>query len=354
MLPAQRDKPARFRDPTRQSRSACSASDFQGSPIVARPSAIWRSGVFSFAGAARREPKPGRSSPCYGEGSMSTRRESVTSGSLRLGRGCHLFDLRRDRQRLLSVFVDPVHEPELVARILAAAEKRRRCKITYLTAWTLVQAYRDEEFSRLLSTFDLIYADGMGVVLTLFFTRLRRCKKTTAEDFFLPLAREAAQRGLSLALVGATERSIRAAICRIRQEIPTLHIAYCHAGFISKDQREAVLQGLVDSNADLVVLGMGQPLQERWAELLQGRVRAPVYCVGGLFDLLSGEVPAPPAWMRRFGLEWLHRLGTRPRRCWRRYVMGLPALAAIALADPWVRWFRGRAQNRARSSLRDE
>jgi UDP-N-acetyl-D-mannosaminuronic acid transferase (WecB/TagA/CpsF family) len=28
-----------------------------------------------------------------------------------------------------------------------------------------------------------------------------------------------------------------------------------------------------------------------------------------------------PAWMRANGLEWLHRLGSEPRRLWRRYLV---------------------------------
>ena len=42
--------------------------------------------------------------------------------------------------------------------------------------------------------------------------------------------------------------------------------------------------------------------------------------VGAAFDFHAGTVKRAPAFMRKAGLEWLHRLGSEPRRLWRRYL----------------------------------
>jgi N-acetylglucosaminyldiphosphoundecaprenol N-acetyl-beta-D-mannosaminyltransferase len=44
--------------------------------------------------------------------------------------------------------------------------------------------------------------------------------------------------------------------------------------------------------------------------------------VGAAFDFHTGVVVQAPEWMRRYGLEWLFRLATEPRRLWRRYLIG--------------------------------
>jgi len=52
------------------------------------------------------------------------------------------------------------------------------------------------------------------------------------------------------------------------------------------------------------------------------RLRAPALIgVGAVFDFASGTKSRAPRWVRRAGLEWVHRLVTEPRRLWRRYLV---------------------------------
>ncbi len=241
------------------------------------------------------------------------------------------------RQRVLAAAVDPLRQAELVSILVDGADERRPIRVTYLTAWSLVQSARDPAFAGILTRFDLVYADGMGVVLALLLTRLRRCKKITAGDYFLPLCEELARRRHSVAFIGSSSRTNETLIARLRDGIPHLPIAYSRSGFIPAEQQEEVLREVARARPEFVVLGMGQPMQERWALLIQGQMDVPVLCVGGLFELLSGDVPTPRRWVRRFGFEWAHRLATQPGRFWRRYLFGLPALATLMLFDPFQR-----------------
>jgi UDP-N-acetyl-D-mannosaminuronic acid transferase (WecB/TagA/CpsF family) len=43
--------------------------------------------------------------------------------------------------------------------------------------------------------------------------------------------------------------------------------------------------------------------------------------------MISGNAPRAPEWMRGNGLEWLFRLGSEPRRLWRRYLITIPKAA---------------------------
>jgi len=53
----------------------------------------------------------------------------------------------------------------------------------------------------------------------------------------------------------------------------------------------------------------------------RGRVHAVMLGVGAALDFHAGTVKRAPAWMRKSGLEWLHRLASDPRRLWRRYLV---------------------------------
>ena len=68
---------------------------------------------------------------------------------------------------------------------------------------------------------------------------------------------------------------------------------------------------------------------------MRERVGVPLLAVGAAFDFLSGRQRMAPAWMQRAGLEWLFRLGSEPRRLWRRYLL-LNPLFCWRLFQQWT------------------
>jgi N-acetylglucosaminyldiphosphoundecaprenol N-acetyl-beta-D-mannosaminyltransferase len=57
-----------------------------------------------------------------------------------------------------------------------------------------------------------------------------------------------------------------------------------------------------------------------------GRFRVPLLVgVGAAFDFHTGRSVEAPAWIKRAGLQWLHRLLQDPGRLWKRYLLNNPA-----------------------------
>ena len=70
---------------------------------------------------------------------------------------------------------------------------------------------------------------------------------------------------------------------------------------------------------------MGMPRQQHW--VLENESRLAVNAIstsGAALDYVVGEIPTPPRWAGRVGLEWLFRLAAEPRR-----------LAGRYLVEPW-------------------
>ena len=44
--------------------------------------------------------------------------------------------------------------------------------------------------------------------------------------------------------------------------------------------------------------------------------------VGGLFDVIAGDIPSAPIWIKEIGMEWLFRLYHDPKRLLKRYTVG--------------------------------
>jgi N-acetylglucosaminyldiphosphoundecaprenol N-acetyl-beta-D-mannosaminyltransferase len=89
---------------------------------------------------------------------------------------------------------------------------------------------------------------------------------------------------------------------------------------------EAELIGLVsEAKPDFFWVGLSTPKQERFMAQYLGRLDARLMAgVGAAFDFHTGGIGDSPEWMKKSGLQWLHRLWQEPRRLWRRYLINNP------------------------------
>jgi N-acetylglucosaminyldiphosphoundecaprenol N-acetyl-beta-D-mannosaminyltransferase len=84
---------------------------------------------------------------------------------------------------------------------------------------------------------------------------------------------------------------------------------------------------------DIVWVGLGTPKQDYFAQALSQHISVPIVCVGAAFDFLSGSKKTAPRWMQTYGLEWLFRLLTEPKRLWKRYLIGNIKFIFMAIRD---------------------
>ena len=87
---------------------------------------------------------------------------------------------------------------------------------------------------------------------------------------------------------------------------------------------ERVIEEINGREVNMLLVGMGNPIQEQWIHRHRAALRVPLtIAVGGLFSYWAGELERAPAWMRAHGLEWLHILRRQPSKA-RRYLIGNP------------------------------
>ena len=94
-------------------------------------------------------------------------------------------------------------------------------------------------------------------------------------------------------------------------------------------------QFIADHPSRYVFICVGSPQQEMVAKaaLERGDCVGLGLCVGASLDFLAGRVKRAPLWMRSARLEWLYRLGSEPKRLWKRYLVEGPKVFGI-----WLRW----------------
>ncbi len=259
---------------------------------------------------------------------MSGCHQPDTSGSVvTSGKG----EMRRTVP-LLGVEIDVVDTAALCYRLLEFAAGNRQRRVMYVNADCMLIAHENRRYGDLLNRADLVYADGIGVVLGARLFGHRLPGRSTGADFFPYFCAMAAERGIRLYLLGAAEGVARAAAERLQRDIPELRIVGTHHGYFRRRESGRIIDAVNRARPHVVVIGFGAPAQEFWMEEFGPRLEARVlWGVGGLFDFLSGNTRRGPRWLLDHGFEWLCRLFIEPRRLWRRYLIGNVRFLALLL-----------------------
>lgn len=236
----------------------------------------------------------------------------------------------RDPDRDLSPFyIDklPCHPfgiDELIdeLRILRADPSLRPRSIACLNAHIVNIARSKAQLRADFEAIRVVTADGMSVV---WFGRWlggdfqERCNMTDALMAFMK-APDFPQS--SAIVVGGTAEQAKAAGKRLEADCPHLCVLGFVDGFLDNEAILAAIERLPPT--DFIFVGLGTPRSERMLVLLDEAFseRIAWHIGGGTILHLAGAVKRAPAWMRRSGLQWAHRLLMEPRRMWRRYLVG--------------------------------
>jgi len=238
----------------------------------------------------------------------------------------------------LGVSVRRLHWEDFRSWVTAALDSSGRTTcIAIANAHSLNLAWSDQSYRATLNSFDLVLNDGVGLELYSILRGARFAYNFNGTDLWVRFFRDAALAGRSISvyLYGGRPGRSDAAGEQLERRYSSVRIVGSLDGYSSRDQD--VVADIARTQPDLLLVGLGNPLQERWIERRRPHLKAHVACgVGALFDFLSGAVPRAPRWMQRSRLEWVYRLKQEPSRLFERYVVGNPlflARSALYLAS---------------------
>lgn len=214
--------------------------------------------------------------------------------------------------------------PDAAATIISAAQSQERLNVAFVNAHCVNQWHQDEDYRKSLQSFDVLFADGVGMKIAAKAAGDDLTDNVNGTDLFPLLCEEAAETGVPIFLLGAQKGRADETARRMSILYPGLNIAGTHHGFFASEQDEAaVIDRINASGAAILFVALGVPLQEKWIERNRARLEPHVILgVGGLFDYYSGAIERAPEKLRKNGLEWAWRLAQEPGRLWQRYIIG--------------------------------
>jgi N-acetylglucosaminyldiphosphoundecaprenol N-acetyl-beta-D-mannosaminyltransferase len=193
-----------------------------------------------------------------------------------------------------------------------------------VNAYVCNMAARDKRFAAGLRDSGLNYADGQVIVWASRALGSPIPERSATTDLVYPLVTALAGAGKRVYLFGGAPGVAELAGQRLVEFAPGLEIRVRH-GDVSAQNTALVLAELDEFRPDVLLIGLGDPLQQNWIADNRASLTVPaVLTCGGLFDWVSGAHRRAPSWMIRGGLEWLWRLALEPRRLANRYLVGNP------------------------------
>lgn len=234
-----------------------------------------------------------------------------------------------------DVAVNCADRPALFEAVRDRFRSGRGFSLATLNLDHLVKLRRQPAFRRAYAKQDFVVADGNPVV---WLSRLagRPVSLVAGADLVEPLARIAAEEGVRVAFVGATEQTLARAGAALAARLPGLviaaRIAPAHGFDPEGEEAGRVIEALRASGARLVLVALGAPKQEVFAARAAAALPGIGFAsIGAGLDFLAGSQRRAPLWMRRIALEWLWRMGSEPRRLAGRYLGCAAALPGLAL-----------------------
>jgi N-acetylglucosaminyldiphosphoundecaprenol N-acetyl-beta-D-mannosaminyltransferase len=233
---------------------------------------------------------------------------------------------------LLGVPIDVLTRAELMARVAQLVARGQPATVAYVNVHVLDRVGLHKDLLPFFQGLDLCYCDGKGVVLAARLQGDHLPERMTGADWIWDLAARAEAEGWRLCWIGSEPGVTAEAAAVLQRRHPGLEIV-AHHGYHPKEGPENTdfIQQINDAGADIVLVGMGTPTQERWVRANRVAIDAPVvWCLGATADFISGRVSRGPRWLYE-RQEWLARLVVDPGRLWQRYLLGNSRVMARAL-----------------------
>ena len=198
-------------------------------------------------------------------------------------------------------------------------------KIYFLNAHCFNVAQMDDQYLASLNHAGMVLNDGIGILMASKLLGIKLKENMNGSNFIPRLIKHTCSLGKTVFLLGAETGVSERAKKKLEKKIGDHCISGVYHGYIlDETENRTVLDLINESGAELLIVGMGVPRQEKWIERnlhLLENIRIAI-AGGAIIDFLAEKVKRAPPLVQKLGVEWLYRFIQEPNRLFRRYFIG--------------------------------
>ena len=232
------------------------------------------------------------------------------------------------RVDVLGVKVSAINFPQSVALADEAIRSGKSGYICVTGVHGVMEAQRDSEFMQILNSAYINTPDGMPMSWVGWASGFPTMDRVYGPDFMLAMCELSAKRGYRNFLLGGKPGVAQELKSSLKTRFPGLNVVGTYTPpfrQLTSKEETLLFRYVHDVKPDIIWVGLSTPKQERFMSRYAAYLGVPLMVgVGAAFDIHTGQAHDAPNWMKRSGLQWLHRLVQEPRRLGPRYLQNNP------------------------------
>ena len=213
---------------------------------------------------------------------------------------------------------DNVTMAEAVALAEDELQKKGTSVVVTPNAEIAEMCIEDETVNQIILSAEIILPDGAGIITAAEILGTPLKEKVAGVEFGMELIRHAEKHGYSLFFLGGKPSVAESAAEKLKVCYKNLKIEGTHDGYFTKTgaENDAVIEEINASNADILFVCLGAPMQEIWSMKNRERLTSVrlIACLGGSLDIYAGTAKRAPKIFIKLRLEWFYRLLREPKR----------------------------------------
>ena len=191
----------------------------------------------------------------------------------------------------------------------------------------MLKYWSDLEYRAIINKEENVsYVDGMGIIYAQKILKLPIAQERIATTDLFPALMNClnvCKSDVRIFLLGGKEGTAEQVKQNFLKRYPNVNIVGTHHGYFNKDESNEIIHQINALRVDILFVGFGNPVQEKWVDKYFSALQAnTIITCGGLFDYYANNVKRAPLILQKTGFEWLFRLLQEPRRLYKRYVFG--------------------------------
>jgi len=192
----------------------------------------------------------------------------------------------------------------------------------------VMEAQKDFHLCNILNDAVMNTPDGMPMSWVGHMQGFAGMDRVYGPDFMLSMCERSLDRGYRHFLYGARPGVAEELKHALQARYPELQIVgTCTPPFgpLNADEEQALICQLREVKPHILWVGLSTPKQEHFMARYVDRLNVPLLVgVGAAFDFHTGRIRDCPDWIKRSGLQWVHRMIQDPVRLGSRYLRSNP------------------------------
>jgi len=196
----------------------------------------------------------------------------------------------------------------------------------------IMESQKNTDLVKIHNDSGLTVPDGMPTVWAGKIYGYSEIDRVYGPDLMLAVCKSSVEKRYTHFLYGGTLGVVQDLKENLERMFPGIQIVGLYTPpfrTLNSEEEHELIKQVALSKPDLFWVGLSTPKQERFmAEYINKLDVKVMIGVGAAFDYHTGRAKNSQDWVKKIGMQWLHRLLQNPKRLWKRYLLNNPVFLA--------------------------